>query len=101
MSDKFERKVISSLAKLIANESVLNRWRIGGRVLSIFGWALLFYSAFNCLGQPFVHRGFVVVAMLGGACAVLGLWFSSFTLQWPFVAQFLDRQAIVSRNNGL
>lgn len=101
MSDKLEQKVIRSLAKLLANASALNRWRIAGRVLGILGWALLFYSAFKCFEQPLVHRGLVVVAMLGGACTILGVWFSSFAVQWPVVAQFLDRQAIATRVHEL
>jgi hypothetical protein len=102
MSAKIERSVIRSLAQLVGNEAaLLNRWRITGRVFGITGWALLFYSAFKYFEQPLVHHGLIPLAMLGGVGASLGMWFSSFAVQWPVVAQFIDRQAIAARANEL
>jgi hypothetical protein len=95
---KLERKVVVSLAKLLANESaLLERWRIGGKVVGIAGWALVFLSLIAALREPMVERSVVFTGLFGGLFAGLGVWFSSFAAQWPTVSQFIDRPAVERR----
>ena len=99
---KLERKVVVSLAKFLANESaLLERWRMGGKILGIVGWALVFLSLIAAFREPLVERSIVAAALLGGLFAGLGAWFSCFAAQWPSVRQFVDRQAVERRADEL
>ncbi len=78
----FERRVLESIAKLMRQDTDgMRRWYLFGRVLSIVGWALVFFTLISCLGKEVVPRVLLLLSMVGGGSAALGIWFSSFSMQ--------------------
>jgi hypothetical protein len=98
---KFERNVVAGLTKLLANEILLDRWRLAGRLLSVVGFALVFLSLIAAVHAPMVERHVVFVALIGGVFVGLGLWFTCFSAQWPIFRQFIDRTALEKRSSEI
>ncbi len=74
---------------------------MAGRLLGILGWALLFFTVFKYFDGPLVRRELLLLALVGGVCIALGVWFSSFAIQWPIVSRYVDQEAVNARAEEL
>jgi len=95
---KFERKVVSDLARFLADDgALLRRWRLIANAFILSGavlWAFAIFAFARDGGGSWIYAA---VAALGGVCLGIGLWFSTFAKQWPLVRPFVDAEKVRQR----
>lgn len=95
---KLEKKVIIGLNKLLTNEkSQLNRWRNAGRVITILGWVFLTLTFMAIFQATHIPAYFLFISLASGLCIGLGVWFSSFSYQWPILQRYIDAERVNQR----
>ena len=96
---KYEKKVVRSLAKFLADEgALLGRWRAVGNACVWTGsvlWVLAIFVFAPEAGGAWI---LAALAALGGLCLGIGLWFSTFATQWPIVRPFVDAEKVRQRS---
>jgi len=99
---KLEKKVIVGLSKLLTDEQrQLNRWRNAGRIMTILGWVLLTLTFMAIFQTTHIPAYFLFISLAAGLCIGLGVWFSSFSSQWPILQRFIDVERVNQRANEL
>lgn len=91
------------LEKLVTDGGMLiQRWRLAGKIatwLGAFLVAVVAYGAYGAGGGAFwMLAG---LALAAGLAMGLGLWFSTFTAQWPIVRPFIDAERVRQRAKEL
>ena len=100
--DKLEKKVVFGLEKLLSDEErQLKRWRITGGVLAVLGWLSLTFMFMAIFETSSIHPYFLVLAVAGGVCIGLSIWFSTFYSQWPVLRAYIDVDRVKERAKEL
>ena len=95
---KLEKKVIVGLNKLLTNEqSQLNRWRNAGRIMTVLGWVFLTLTFMAIFQTTHIPAYFLFISLAAGLCLGLGVWFSSFSSQWPILQRYIDAERVNQR----
>jgi hypothetical protein len=102
LTAKHERKVVRDLLRFIDNGDVLvKRWRMASHITAFVGFALIGFAIFGAPRSPSLPWLFPLLAALGGVSVGLGIWFATFTGQWPITRKFIDAELVRKRAREL